>query len=226
MISYSTVSAVDFEQVNARWCESSIVNSANTNLSITNWWIIYRVSMATLYFLTNNYLFKVNNRNTRTWCETCLKLAIKTPCSSVSVVQQVIIGGVISFKQIEFYVWWRSEYWSYLILEKTEIKQCSCRLRWVLVHLVDSWWFNLALGGSGQFRIILWFILFILFIFSIFVLFKGIKVLVLFPLHIHNKYREYAPYVNADARNTIHISIQTQRIKLKEGSVSRTTKIC
>ena len=26
-----------------------------------------------------NYMFKVNNRNTRTWCEICSKLTIKTP---------------------------------------------------------------------------------------------------------------------------------------------------
>ena len=165
MISCSTVSAVDFQQVNSR-CESSIVNSENTNLSIINWWLIYHVSMATLYFLTNNYLFKVNNRNTRTWCKRCLKITIKAPCSSVSVVDQVIISWVISFKQIELYVWWGSDYWSYLILQKIETKQPSSRVRWVLVHWADSWWFHLLLGGSGPFRIILWFILFILFIFS------------------------------------------------------------
>ena len=50
--------------------------------------------------------------------------------------------------------------------------------------------------------------------------------LVLFPLHIRSKYQEYASYVNTDKRNRIHISIRTQRIKLKEGSVSRSTKIC
>ena len=53
--------------------------------------------MATLYFPTNNYPFKVNN--TRTWSEICLKLTIKTPGSSVSVVERVIIGGVTCFKQ-------------------------------------------------------------------------------------------------------------------------------
>ena len=60
--------------------------------------------MATLYFAKNNCMFKVNNRNTRTCCEMCLKLTINTSCSSVSVVEQVIVGGVISFKQIVFYV--------------------------------------------------------------------------------------------------------------------------
>ena len=46
-------------------------------------WLIYHLSMAPLHFRTNNYLFKVNNRNTGTWCEICLKLTIKTPCSSM-----------------------------------------------------------------------------------------------------------------------------------------------
>ena len=50
--------------------------------------------------------------------------------------------------------------------------------------------------------------------------------LVLFPLHIRSKYQEYASYVNTDKRKTIHTSIETKRIKLKEGSVSRSTKIC
>ena len=52
--------------------------------------------------------------------------------------------------------------------------------------------------------------------------------LVLFSLHIRSKYQEYASFVNTDKRNTIHTSIQTQRTKLKEGSVlvCRNTKIC
>ena len=40
-----------------------------------------------------NYMFKINNRNTRTRCKICSKLTIKTPercqftpCSSVSIV--------------------------------------------------------------------------------------------------------------------------------------------
>ena len=39
-----------------------------------------------------NYMFEVNNRNTRTWCQICPKLTIKTPerrhwpCFSVSIV--------------------------------------------------------------------------------------------------------------------------------------------
>ena len=45
--------------------------------------------------------------------------------------------------------------------------------------------------------------------------------LFLFPLHIRSQYQEYASYVNTDKRNIIHTSIQTQRIKLKEVSVSR-----
>ena len=76
------------------------------------------------------------------------------------------------------------------------------------------------------------------FLLTIFVQFKGIQflvifltidsftVLLLFPLHIRSKYEEYVSYVNTDNRNTIHASIQTQRIKLKEGSMSPSTNIC
>ena len=35
--------------------------------------------------LADIYLLKVNNKNTRTRCEICSKLIIKTPCSSVSI---------------------------------------------------------------------------------------------------------------------------------------------
>ena len=49
--------------------------------------------------------------------------------------------------------------------------------------------------------------------------------LLLFLLHVHGKYQEYASYVNTHKRNIIHTSIQTQRIKLKEVTVSRSTKI-
>ena len=53
-------------------------------------------------FPAGNCMFKVNNRNTRTWCEICSKLTIKipelwayfTPCPSVSIVnfEQVNAG--------------------------------------------------------------------------------------------------------------------------------------
>ena len=66
-------------------------------------------------FCSENYLFKVNNRNTRTWYAIWLKLTLKTLCSSVSDVEQVIIGGVIPFKQTMLYVWWTSDDRSYLI---------------------------------------------------------------------------------------------------------------
>ena len=49
--------------------------------------------------------------------------------------------------------------------------------------------------------------------------------LFLFALHIRSKYQEYADYVNTDKRNIIHTSIQTQKIKLKEVSVSQSIKI-
>ena len=47
------------------------------------------------------------------------------------------------------------------------------------------------------------------------------KLLVLFPLHISSKNQQYASYENTDKRNTIHTSIQTEKIKLKEGKASR-----
>ena len=78
--------------------------------------------MATLYFPKNNYMFKVNNRNTRTWCEIkdndneiWLKSTIKTSCSSASVVEQVIIGEVIFFRKTMLYVLWTTDKRSYLI---------------------------------------------------------------------------------------------------------------
>ena len=51
-------------------------------------------TVKTLDFLADNYMFKVNNRNTRARCEKCSQLTIKTPerrnwrftpCSSVSI---------------------------------------------------------------------------------------------------------------------------------------------
>ena len=45
----------------------------------------------------------------------------------------------------------------------------SSRTWQVPVHLGDFLWFCLVLGGSGQFRTILWFILFIWFIFSTYI---------------------------------------------------------
>ena len=38
-------------------------------------------------FPAGNYMFKVNNKNTRTRCETCSKLTIKTPEQGVKYVQ-------------------------------------------------------------------------------------------------------------------------------------------
>ena len=40
-----------------------------------------------------NYMFKVNNRITRTSCEICSKLTIKTPCYNVSVVNFEQVNG-------------------------------------------------------------------------------------------------------------------------------------
>ena len=58
-----------------------------------------------------------------------------------------------------------------------------------------------------------------------FLIIDSFKVSFLFPLHIRSKYQEHASHVNADKRNIVHTSIQTQKIKLKEVSVSRSTKI-
>ena len=91
-------------------------------------------------------------------------------------------------------------------------------------------------GNFGLFQDLYYF--YDLFFLAIFVPFRGIyfwkifliidsfKVLVLFPLHIRSNYQEYASYVTTNKRNTVDISIQTQRIKLKAGNVSRSTKIC
>ena len=49
--------------------------------------------------------------------------------------------------------------------------------------------------------------------------------LVLFPLHIPSKCQEYAFYVNTDQNNTIHTSIETKRIKLKEGMCHEVPKL-
>ena len=119
--------------------------------------------------------FKVNNRNTRTWCEISLKLTIKTPWSNVSIIEQVIISVVISLTKIMLYVRWTADYRSYLLSLKIETEQRSSRVRRVLLHFVDSWWFCPTLFGSRQILIILWFTLFIGFIFlTISVPFQGI----------------------------------------------------
>ena len=58
-----------------------------------------------------------------------------------------------------------------------------------------------------------------------FLIIDSFKVSFLFPLHIRSKYQEHASHVSTDKRNIVHTSIQTQKIKLKEVSVSRSTKI-
>ena len=46
-----------------------------------------------------NYLLKVKYRNTRTWCKICLKLKIKKPCPSVSVVNfEHVIADLLFLK--------------------------------------------------------------------------------------------------------------------------------
>ena len=41
--------------------------------------LVYYIMLQMLHFPAGNYMFKVNNRNTRTRCEICSKLTIKTP---------------------------------------------------------------------------------------------------------------------------------------------------
>ena len=70
-------------------------------------WLLSKILRETMFFLMDSkgsyalsgiYLLKVNNRSTRTRCEVCPKLPIKTlyftPCSSVSMInfEQVITG--------------------------------------------------------------------------------------------------------------------------------------
>ena len=45
------------------------------------------------YFPACNYMFKVNNRNTRTRCEICSELTIKTPTAFYSV-------SIVNFEQV------------------------------------------------------------------------------------------------------------------------------
>ena len=45
--------------------------------------MVFRVESRELYIFLDIYLFKVNNRNTRTMCEICSKLTIKTPIKSL-----------------------------------------------------------------------------------------------------------------------------------------------
>ena len=110
-------------------------------------WLIYHLSMAALYFPANNYLFKVNNGNTRTWSEICLKLTIKTPCSSVC--------------------WWASNYWrGYLFQANFNLRVVNVR-RPILFNIAKNWnqttfksrmvgvsafgWFLVILLGAGWF---------------------------------------------------------------------------
>ena len=68
-------------------------------------WTLQKTFMVELFVVNGfypagSYMFKVNNRNTRTKCEICSKLTIKKPqyftsCSSVSTVffEQVMSAG-------------------------------------------------------------------------------------------------------------------------------------
>ena len=88
--------------------------------------------------------------------------------------------------------------------------------------LGDSAWCWMVSGNFGLFYDLCY--LKHLFLVIFFLIIDSFKVLFLFPLHIRSQYQEYAFYANTDKGNIIHTKIQTQRIKLKEVSVSRTTK--
>ena len=141
------------------------------------------------YFPTNNYLFKVIDKNSRAWCKICPKLTIKTSERHQWRHSEVFI---INFEYISHHVLvyllllWATNYQrgyffqansvlqvvndqSYLISSEIQTKQRSSRAWLVLVHFVDSLWFCLVPDGLGQFQIILWFLLFIWFIFSIYI---------------------------------------------------------
>ena len=59
-----------------------------------------RIFKPSMSYPVGNYMFKVNSRNIRTWCEICTKL---TPCSSVSIAnfEQVNAGLVFQFFKIK-----------------------------------------------------------------------------------------------------------------------------
>ena len=63
-------------------------------------------SLILAVFPANIYMFKVNNRNTRTRCEICLKLTVKTPFSRVFIVdfEQVHVSWVL-FLKINDIIW-------------------------------------------------------------------------------------------------------------------------
>ena len=90
---FSSVSIVDFEQVNVNWVivdfEHAFVlnlfNGKNKNIRTTSNNVVLMsllLNLSTFNAPADNYLFKVNNESTRTMREICSKLTIKTPLMS------------------------------------------------------------------------------------------------------------------------------------------------
>ena len=68
----------------------------NKRKKTNTWKALFIVTTNKWRFLTGNYMFRVNNRNTRTCCEICSTLIIKAACSSLAIVnfEQVNAGWV------------------------------------------------------------------------------------------------------------------------------------
>ena len=93
---HSGVSIVDFEQANV-WgglfvCELVILHFISS-FNNSELWPCARSSPIP----GGKYLFKVNNRNTRTKCEICLKLTAKPPENVIEVFQVSLLLILVSF---------------------------------------------------------------------------------------------------------------------------------
>ena len=137
--------------------------------------------MATLLFPCN-YLFKINNENTRTWCKICPKLTLKTLER-----RQWRRSGlfIVNFEHISHHVLvYLLLTWSkrgYFFLANWALRVVNVR-RSILFNIARNWnqttfksgmagasafdWFLVILPCVGWFWVILWFILFIWFMFS------------------------------------------------------------
>ena len=90
---FSSVSIVDFEQVNVNWVIAdfehafvlNLFNGKNKNIRTTSNNVVLMsllLNLSTFNAPADNCLFKVNNESTRTMREICSKLTIKTPLMS------------------------------------------------------------------------------------------------------------------------------------------------
>ena len=60
-------------------------------------------------FPAGNYMFKVNNRNTRTRCEICTKLTIKRPEQRQAISDHIIIP--VNFEDVKFCYLFKVNLW-------------------------------------------------------------------------------------------------------------------